>query len=153
MRKSKIIGRIATAVLVVMTCSFGMNSSIKADETENTGYVPMPWEENVPSYESPNAKIATSIPSSYMNNIDKIEENGIFLLNTTKSKEEVLDLFTSRDKKIIEERKKQQREGFRNANLELECSLGLPLSNAWVASHEALALTSSSRTVPPFKLD
>ena len=74
MRKSKIIGRIATAVLVVMTCSFGMNSSIKADETENTGYVPMPWEENVPSYESPNAKIATSIPSSYMNNIDKIEE-------------------------------------------------------------------------------
>jgi len=37
--------------------------------------------------------------------LDKIEENGIFLLNTTKSKEEVLDLFTSRDKKIIEEKK------------------------------------------------
>ena len=36
--------------------------------------------------------------------LEKIEENGIFLLNTTKSKDEVLYLFTSRDKKIIKEK-------------------------------------------------
>jgi len=36
--------------------------------------------------------------------LDKIEENGIFLLNTTSSKDTVMDLFTSRDKKIIREK-------------------------------------------------
>ena len=50
------------------------------------------------------------------------------------------------------ETKWQQREGFRNANLELECFLGLPLLNAWVASQVALALTSYSRTKTPLKL-
>ena len=36
--------------------------------------------------------------------LDKIEDNGVFLLNTTKPKEQVLDLFNSRDKKIIKDR-------------------------------------------------
>jgi len=55
--------------------------------------------------EHPSLVVCTK--DTYLNKyymLDKIEENGIFLLNTTKNKEEVLKLLTSRDKKIIKQK-------------------------------------------------
>jgi len=55
--------------------------------------------------EHPSLVVCTK--DTYLNKyymLDKIEDDGIFLLNTTKDKREVLKLFTSRDKKIIKEK-------------------------------------------------
>ena len=55
--------------------------------------------------EHPNLVVCTKdnyLSKYYM--LDKIEENGTFLLNTTKNEDEVFDMFTNRDKKIIMEK-------------------------------------------------
>ena len=55
--------------------------------------------------EKPDLVVCTK--DSYLtrfNMLEKIEENGIFLLNTTKTKEELLKAITTRDKKILKER-------------------------------------------------
>ena len=55
--------------------------------------------------EHPSLVVCTK--DTYLNRyymLDKIEENGTFLLNTSTPKDKVLDLFTSRDKKIIKEK-------------------------------------------------